>query len=101
MRTSIGWILMALGGFGLGGLQLYEQGHLGFPDGHLTELERALRWPHVGVAGLCLVVAAGLLWPNGRGRWYLGAILGLLLAADWIGLPMLGDALGLEDGQGG
>jgi uncharacterized membrane protein len=101
MRGHIGWIFAALLGASLATLQLLEQKSLGFPDGHLTELEQALRWPHVGLAGLCLVVAVGLLWPGGRGRWYLLAILALLLVTDWVGLPMIGQAMGLDSGQGG
>ena len=95
------WFLVGGAGAALAGVQLYEQQQLGFPDGHISELERALRWPHLGLASLCRVVAAGLLWPGERERGPLAAILVLLLAADWVGLPMLGEALGLEHGQGG
>lgn len=74
--------------------RVWEQAHLGFPDGHLTTLDRALYAPHLVIAGLLALASIALLW---RGRWaFLAAVVALDLA-----LPLLGAALGLEDCGGG
>ncbi len=80
-------------------------GGFGFPDGHLTELERAYaalwawaRWP-AALAGAALV-AMGARPPRSRG-WAIGALVVLaLLTALLIGSVLVLPGR-LEDGGGG
>ena len=78
--------------------RMWEQAHLGFPDRHLTTLDRPLYAPLLALAGLLALASAALLW---RGRWALLAAVVALPALD-LALTRLGAALGLEDcGWGG
>ncbi len=94
-------ILSALAGIAACVVQWLEQASLGFPDGHRTEFARALYWPHLGLVAMGIVIALGMLWPGGRGRWFLWTILLVLIVADWLLLPLVGTAMGLDNGQGG
>lgn len=79
-------------------LLAYEESGRGFPDGHLTELDRALRLPRLGTAVLALGIGAWLL--RSRGRWPLPVLVALVLF-ERLALPALGAWLGLDHGQGG
>lgn len=72
--VTVGWLLLALTGW-------TAAGGLGFPDGHLTELDhaRSLTWP--GTAALGLIGAVGTL-TLGRSHPRRAAVaLGLAVAA--------------------
>lgn len=79
--------------------RVVELRQLGFPDGHLTELETAMRPPHLALAALTVWLGLGLLLSS-RGRlWCFSVVVAVLV--DRLALDGLGLLLGLEDGQGG
>jgi hypothetical protein len=92
---------VAMTGLLAAGLRAYTQAQLGFPDGHLTELERALRAPYSAVAALIVVCGVALLVPGRRFRWALVVGVGVLMAVDLVAIPVIGGRLGLSDGGGG
>lgn len=96
-------IFAAVLGLLAGGLRLAEQRQLGFPDGHLTELERALRVPHVALATAAMTLAVLLLAtrPPKDGRRGLVVALAAVLLVDGLVVSAVGRLLGLADGGGG
>jgi hypothetical protein len=109
-RAFVGRAGVALSGC-LGGLCLllavffwYERSYLGFPDGHLTELEATYRWFFILLAGLSLVFSLSFLsflvwrWP----RTVLSALVvgGALVAGAAYGFDVHLRAH-LDDGAGG
>ena len=88
---------------GYAALLLWTEAGRGFPDGHLTELDRALRLPRVLAAGVALGLGVVLARGGGRAgaRGACGLGLGLLVVVErWI-FPAVGAALGLAGGGGG
>lgn len=94
-------LLVALASGASGLLQIVATRALGFPDGHLTALEAAMRGPHLALSALSIGLCVALLRAGPRAPWpLLGAAVGALLV-DRLGLDLLGALLGLEHGQGG
>ena len=94
-------LLTALVSGGAGLLQVVEQRSLGFPDGHLTALEAAMRAPHLALSAISVGLGVALVRTGSTRRWTLiGAAVGVLLV-DRFGLEILGRLLGLEHGEGG
>ncbi len=83
-------------------LVLGEAGR-GFPDGYVSELDRALRAPRVGVALVALGIGAVLARGGSTPRVgvALALALGVLVLVEWAGFPWLGFLLGFADGGGG
>ena len=75
----------------------------GFPDGYVSELDRALRAPRVGVAIVALGIRAALAHgvSNPRVGVALALALGVLVLVEGAGFPWFGLALGFADGGGG
>lgn len=94
------WMVAAVcAGSGL--LQILAQSQLGFPDGHVTEFEAAMRVPHLVFAAISVGLAGVLVWPGRRGRWWLVVLACAVVAVDRLGLAVIGGLLGLDHGQGG
>ena len=94
-------LLTALLSGGAGLLQMVEQRSLGFPDGHITALDAAMRAPHLVLSAILIGLGVALVRTGSTRRWTLiGAAVGVLLV-DRFGLEILGALMGLEHGQGG
>jgi hypothetical protein len=98
--------VLALAGAGLGILVLYHESMRGFPDGHLTDYDRAVRGPAKLLAYSSLVIATELgilaIRPRGsRQQAVLAASAGglLLILAALVALTVF--FRGLDSGQGG
>lgn len=94
------WLVAAVCA-GSGMLQILAQSQLGFPDGHVTEFEAAMRAPHLVFAAISIGVAVAMLWPGRLRRWWWIGLACAVLAADRLGLEVVGNLLGLDQGQGG
>lgn len=99
----------ALSAFVIGGLTLFDVSAYGFPDGHLTEFQRAASFPLSVLSWLLLGVSSVFSGFCLRSR-KLGGILALLflvvlvllVLATLVGVPWyFGSHLGLENGVGG
>lgn len=99
--SRIGELLAAFLGFASAGVSVMEQRALGFPDGHLSQLDRTMRLPHYALAGVCVMIAVALAGGGLRWRWWLVAVLAAAVLLDHWGLRWIGVQLGLEYGQGG
>ena len=83
----------------------------GFPDGHLTDYdkavdvpERVLMWAELGLVPLCLVLAFSPIGIRKRAVGLLVAltVLGLVVVVQLVGVPWyFGSHLGLDNGIGG
>ena len=83
----------------------------GFPDGHLTDYDKAvdapkriLMWAELGFVPLFLVLAFSPIGPRVRGIGLLAALTALVLVvvAQLVGVPWyFGTHLGLDNGIGG
>lgn len=113
MRTlsSIACAVCGIAAFGLSLMTYMDVSLYGFPDGHLTDYQKAAAPPlRVGTwasAGLCLVFLALAFTPistRARTISMLGSLIGLVLVAmaAKIGIPWyFGTHLGLDNGFGG
>lgn len=94
-------VACAVGAFAVAAVRILEESRRGFPDGHLTELERVLRLPHVGLTAVLVVLGVVLLGRWRGPRWVLPmAALGVA-ALDWVVLPAVAARMGLDAGGGG
>lgn len=92
-----------------GALVLLEESMRGFPDGHLTDYDRFVQGP-TSLSGItCLVVAAyaayvlivGYRSQPVKGIAIAAGVFVLAALVVLAGLPILGDVLRLDSGQGG
>ena len=101
-RRIIEIVLAALAA-GYAAILVLGEADRGFPDGYVTELDRALRAPRLGTALVAL--ALGIALARGgrtpRGVVALGLALGAVVLVEWLALPAIGAALGFTDGIGG
>ncbi len=99
--ARIGELVAACVGLVAVGVQLRVQSMVGWPDGAVTALERAMRFPHQVVTGVLVLVAVALM--RGPGPWrgpLIAAVVVLGFLGGW-GLDWLGAEMGLDHGQGG
>ena len=101
----------AIAALGLAYLAVWDLYLTGFPDGHLTDYDKAvdapkrvLMWVEVGFAPLFLVLAFSPIGTRTRGVGLLGALIALVfvVVVQLVGLPWyFVSHLGLDNGIGG
>jgi len=99
---SIDLVLAALAA-GYAALLVLGEAVSGFPDGYVTELDRALRGPRLAAAPVAVLLGSALARGTGtpRARLGLGVALCAVVLGERLVFPALGAALGLADGGGG
>jgi membrane-associated phospholipid phosphatase len=90
----------AIVAIGFAALVVAEERGRGFPDGHVTDLDRALFVPRIGTAVLAAAIGGLLLTGRVSTRWLL-ILLAIVVAFERFGLPAIGAAMGLDAGGGG
>ena len=104
-------VIAAVAALGLHVLASWDLYLTGFPDGHLTDYDKAvdapkriLMWAELGFVPLFLVLAFSPIGIRARGIGFLAAMsaLGLVVLVQLIGVPWyFGTHLGLDNGIGG
>ena len=104
-------VIAAVAALGLHVLAFWDLYLTGFPDGHLTDYDKAvdmpkriLLWAELGFLPLFLVLAFSPIGTRARGIGFLAAMsaLGLVVLVQLIGVPWyFGTHLGLDNGIGG
>jgi hypothetical protein len=109
--TVIACVVCAIAALGLSFRTNMEVSMFGFPDGHITDYEKAadtplriLTWVQAGFAPLFLALAVSRIGTRARAIAWLAALTALVLVviAVQIGVPWyFGTHLGLDNGIGG
>lgn len=102
-------VLFALAALALGSVTLYEVSTFGFPDGHITEYQRAASLPLTMLSCLLVLGASLFLFFSLRRGKRVGVVVSLIFAAlvllavtVLLGIPWyFGSYPGLENGAGG
>lgn len=104
-------VIAAVAALGLHVLASWDLYLTGFPDGHLTDYDKAvdapkriLMWAELGFVALFLVLAFSPIGPRVRGIGLLAALTALVLVVvvQLFGVPWyFGTHLGLDNGIGG
>jgi hypothetical protein len=108
---TIACVIAAVAALGLHVLASWDLYLTGFPDGHLTDYDKAvdapkriLMWAELGLVPLFLVLAFSPIGTRARGVGFLAAMSALVLVVlvQLVGLPWyFGTHLGLDNGIGG
>ena len=87
-RRNLAFVLAVLAA-GCGAILVLGEADRGFPDGYVTELDRALRSPRLAAALVALALGIALARDGGtpRGRVALGLALGAVELVEWLALP--------------
>lgn len=104
-------VIAAVAALGLHVLASWDLYLTGFPDGHLTDYDKAvdapkriLMWAELGFVPLFLVLAFSPIGTRARGIGFLAAMsaFGLVALVQLLGVPWyFGTHLGLDNGIGG
>jgi hypothetical protein len=108
---TVACVIAAVAALGLHVLASWDLYLTGFPDGHLTDYDKAvdapkriLMWAELGLVPLFLVLAFSPIGTRARGVGFLAAmsVLGLIVFVQLVGVPWyFGTHLGLDNGIGG
>ena len=108
---TVACVIAAVAALGLHVLASWDLYLTGFPDGHLTDYDKAvdapkqiLMWAELGLVPLFLVLAFSPIGTRARGVGLLAAMsaLGLIILVQLVGVPWyFGTHLGLDNGIGG
>lgn len=109
--ASIACVICAVAALGLSLLTNMDVSMFGFPDGHVTDYQKAagpplkvITWVQAGLGVLFLALAISPIRTKVRTIGWLTALIGLVLVASaaQIGIPWyFGTRLGLDNGIGG
>ena len=107
----VAWVIAAIAALGLHVLASWDLYLTGFPDGHLTDYDKAaeapkriLMWAELGFVPLFLVLAFSPIGTRVRAVGPVVAliVLGLVVVLQLVGVPWyFGSHLGLDNGIGG
>jgi cell division protein FtsW (lipid II flippase) len=107
----VAWVIAAIAALGLHVLASWDLYLTGFPDGHLTDYDKAaeapkriLMWVELGFVPLFLVLAFSPIGTRARAVGPVVAliVLALVVVVQLVGVPWyLGRHLGLDNGIGG